>query len=224
MATSTTLAINKTLYKKLPYDPVKDFTPIALVAGVPFALIVNPSIPAKTLAEFIAYAKSTSRTGLWLGRQRQSAASRRRDAEGRSGDRHPACVLPRQRAGDARRDRGAYSLHGGGPAAGAAADRARQGQGSRRDHAEAGRRRAGHSDARRKRACRVSSLWHGRAWLAPAGLPRTIVDQLAAQIEKLVADPAIEREVERRLRWSRCPAPRRTVLRLISRPRSIAGP
>src|SRR6267143_3990902 len=33
MATSTTLAINKTLYKKLPYDPVKDFTPIALVAA-----------------------------------------------------------------------------------------------------------------------------------------------------------------------------------------------
>ena len=58
MATSTTLAINKTLYKNLPYDPVKDFTPIALVAGVPFALIVNPSIPAKTLPEFIAYAKS----------------------------------------------------------------------------------------------------------------------------------------------------------------------
>src|ERR1700733_12575751 len=58
MATSTTLAINKTLYKKLPYDPVKDFTPIALVAGVPFALIINPAIPPKTLAEFIAYAKS----------------------------------------------------------------------------------------------------------------------------------------------------------------------
>ena len=58
MATSTTLAINKTLYKKLPYDPVKDFAPIALVAGVPFALIINPEIPAKTLSEFIAYAKS----------------------------------------------------------------------------------------------------------------------------------------------------------------------
>src|SRR5260221_10252042 len=58
MATSTTLAINKTLYKKLPYDPVKDFTPIALVAAVPFALICNPQIPAKTLSEFIAYAKS----------------------------------------------------------------------------------------------------------------------------------------------------------------------
>ena len=58
MATSTTLAINKTLYKKLPYDPVKDFAPIALVAAVPFALIANPQLPAKTLADFIAYAKS----------------------------------------------------------------------------------------------------------------------------------------------------------------------
>jgi tripartite-type tricarboxylate transporter receptor subunit TctC len=61
LATSTTLAINKTLYKKLPYDPVKDFTPIALVAGVPFALIVNRQVPAKTLSEFIAYAKSKPR-------------------------------------------------------------------------------------------------------------------------------------------------------------------
>jgi tripartite-type tricarboxylate transporter receptor subunit TctC len=58
IATSTTLAINKSLYKKLAYDPVKDFAPIALVAAVPFALIINPQIPAKTLAEFIAYAKS----------------------------------------------------------------------------------------------------------------------------------------------------------------------
>src|SRR6201746_845313 len=58
MATSTTLAINRTLYRKLPYDPVKDFSPIALVAGVPFALIINPTIPAKSLAEFIDYAKA----------------------------------------------------------------------------------------------------------------------------------------------------------------------
>src|SRR3981189_2307837 len=58
MATSTTLAINKTLYKKLAYDPGKDFAPIGLVAAVPFALIINPEVPAKTLPEFIAYAKS----------------------------------------------------------------------------------------------------------------------------------------------------------------------
>ncbi len=58
LATSTTLAINKSLYGKLPYDPIKDFTPIALLAGVPFALIVNSSLPVKTLSEFITYAKA----------------------------------------------------------------------------------------------------------------------------------------------------------------------
>lgn len=58
VATSTTLAINKTLYRKLPYDPVADFAPIALVAAVPFALVVNPSLPVNSLNEFIAYAKS----------------------------------------------------------------------------------------------------------------------------------------------------------------------
>ncbi len=83
IATSTTLAINKTLYRKLPYDPVKDFTPIALVAGVPFALIVNPQIPAKTLAEFIAYAKS--KPGLSYGSAGIGSPQhpRRRNAEGR---------------------------------------------------------------------------------------------------------------------------------------------
>jgi tripartite-type tricarboxylate transporter receptor subunit TctC len=59
VATSTTLAINRTLYKQLPYDPVKDFAAIALVAAVPFVLVINPSLPAKTLAEFIAFAKQT---------------------------------------------------------------------------------------------------------------------------------------------------------------------
>ena len=42
MGTSTPLAINATLHKKLPYDPVTDFAPLALVANVPFVLVVNP--------------------------------------------------------------------------------------------------------------------------------------------------------------------------------------
>ena len=57
-ATSSTLAINKALYRKLGYDPIEDFTPIAPVARVPFALVVNPSLPVMTLAEFTAYAKA----------------------------------------------------------------------------------------------------------------------------------------------------------------------
>src|SRR5579871_1889718 len=49
MATSTTLAINRTLYRQLPYDPVTDFAAIALVAAVPFVLVISPSLPARTL-------------------------------------------------------------------------------------------------------------------------------------------------------------------------------
>ncbi len=58
MATVGTQAINATLYKKLSYDPVKDFTPVSLVAAAPVALVVNPSVPANSVAELIALAKA----------------------------------------------------------------------------------------------------------------------------------------------------------------------
>ena len=44
--------------RKLPYDAIKDFTPIAMVGGTPNILVVNPAVPANTLKEFIAYAKA----------------------------------------------------------------------------------------------------------------------------------------------------------------------
>lgn len=53
-----TLAITPGLYPKLPYDPIKSFTPIAWVARVPNVLVVHPSLPVKDLASFIAYAKA----------------------------------------------------------------------------------------------------------------------------------------------------------------------
>jgi len=52
------LAISPSLYSKLGYDPVKDFAPVSLVATVPNVMITSPSVPAKTLAEFIRLAKS----------------------------------------------------------------------------------------------------------------------------------------------------------------------
>lgn len=52
------LAINPALYSKMPFDPPKDLAPIGLYGGVPNLLVVNPSVPATNLAEFIAYAKS----------------------------------------------------------------------------------------------------------------------------------------------------------------------
>src|SRR4029077_4149695 len=54
---STQLAIQVTLHKTLPYDPATDFMPIALVASVPFVLIVHPSLPAQTAGDLIKLAK-----------------------------------------------------------------------------------------------------------------------------------------------------------------------
>lgn len=54
---ASTLALNSVLYKKVPYDPVRDFTPITIAATAPNVLIVNPALPVQTLAEFIALAK-----------------------------------------------------------------------------------------------------------------------------------------------------------------------
>ena len=57
MSPSGPIAVNPTLMKSLPYDSVTDFTPLALVAGTPFMLIVNPSLPVHSLADLIKYAK-----------------------------------------------------------------------------------------------------------------------------------------------------------------------
>jgi tripartite-type tricarboxylate transporter receptor subunit TctC len=51
------LLLNPLLYKKLSYDPAKDFRMLALVTAVPVIMCVNPSVPARTVAEFVAYAK-----------------------------------------------------------------------------------------------------------------------------------------------------------------------
>ncbi|HYT97348.1 MAG TPA: tripartite tricarboxylate transporter substrate binding protein [Casimicrobiaceae bacterium] len=58
MGTVGTHAINASLYAKMPYDHVKDFTPVILVAGVPNVLVVNPQLPVNTVPELIAYAKA----------------------------------------------------------------------------------------------------------------------------------------------------------------------
>jgi tripartite-type tricarboxylate transporter receptor subunit TctC len=57
IAPSPTMAVNVTLYKKLPYDPVADFVPLAMAAQTPFVLVVNPALPIKSVADLIKWVK-----------------------------------------------------------------------------------------------------------------------------------------------------------------------
>ena len=57
MGTVGTHAINPSLYSKMPYDHVKDFVPVVLVAGVPNVLVVNPALPVNSVADLIKLAK-----------------------------------------------------------------------------------------------------------------------------------------------------------------------
>ena len=189
MATSTTLAINKTLYKKLPYDPVKDFAPVALVAAVPFALIVNPSIPAKTLSEFIAYAKSTP--GLAYG------------SAGNGSPHHLGAEMLKSAAGiDIRH----VPYRGSVPAmldviAGHISFMVVDLQPALQQIREGKVRVLGVTTLQRVAAApEIPTLTESGlpgfelvAWqgvVAPAGTPRAIIDRLAGQIGLLLADPA----------------------------------
>jgi len=58
MAPTPTMAVNVSLYKSLPYEPLTDFVPLALLAQTPFVLIVHPDLPVKSVAELIAYSKA----------------------------------------------------------------------------------------------------------------------------------------------------------------------
>jgi tripartite-type tricarboxylate transporter receptor subunit TctC len=189
MATSTTLAINKTLYKKLPYDPVKDFAPIGLVAAVPFALIINPTIPAKTLSQFIAYAKS--KPGLAYG------------SAGNGSPQHLGAEMIKTAAGiDIRH----VPYRGSVPAmldviAGHIPFMVVDLQPALQQIREGKVRVLGVTTPKRVAAAPdIPTLaeaglpgfelvaWQGV--VAPAGTPRPIVDQLAAELGKLLADPA----------------------------------
>jgi len=58
MTTNTTHSANPSLMKKLPYDPIKDFTPVGRMGNLPFMLVINPKLPVKTVGELIAYARA----------------------------------------------------------------------------------------------------------------------------------------------------------------------
>jgi len=187
-----TQAINPSLYPKLPYDPDTAFAPVSLVAELPLAMMVNPAVPAKTAAEFIAQAKS---------RPGQLTYS----SSGAGGAPHLAAEMFKDQTGT-------FILHvpyrGGGPAI---ADLiAGHVQLSFMTVLEA----SGHIKAGKLRALavtgdkRVAALpdvptlaesalpgFNAISWiglLAPAGTPPDLVEKIAADVRAVMADEAVK--------------------------------
>ncbi|RCW69236.1 Bug family tripartite tricarboxylate transporter substrate binding protein [Pseudorhodoferax soli] len=187
-----TQAINPLLYPKMPYDADKAFAPVSLVAELPLAMMVNPAVPAKTAAEFVALAKAKP------GQLSYSSS-------GAGGAPHLAAEMFKDQTG-------AFILHvpyrGGGPAI---ADLlAGHVQLSFMTVLEA----SGHIKAGKLRALavtgdkRVSAFpdvptlaegtipgFNAISWiglLAPAGTPQDVQDKIAADVRAVLADEAVK--------------------------------
>ena len=187
-----TQAINPSLYRKLPYNPDKAFAPISLVAELPLAMMVNPAVPAKTPAEFIALAKARP------GQLNYSSA-------GAGGAPHLAAEMFKDRTGT-------FIVHvpyrGGGPAlADLLAGQVQlsfltvleaSGQiktGKLRALAVTGERRVPALPDVPTLAETVLPGFNAISWLgllAPAGTPPEIIDKVAADVRSVLADETVK--------------------------------
>jgi tripartite-type tricarboxylate transporter receptor subunit TctC len=185
------LAMNVGLYSKMPYDPVKDLTPIMRTVAVDYAMVVHPSVPARTVAEFVAYAKANP------GKLSYGSA-------GSGSAPHLSTELFKQRAGI---DIVHIPFKGGGPMVtdllGGQIQMVIADQANLMPHVKAGKLRA-LAVGTLVRSANYPDLptiaesgypgFEARAWqgiAGPAGLPPDIVRQLQAAIAKVMAMPEV---------------------------------
>ncbi|MDX3904623.1 MAG: tripartite tricarboxylate transporter substrate binding protein [Pigmentiphaga sp.] len=193
---STPHTANSTLYKKLPYDPVKDFEPIARIGTAPLLISVYPGLPVKTLSELIAYAKANPGKLNYV-------------SSGVGSSQHLVSELFEIRAGISMTH---VPYKGAGAAlADVAAGHAQVSVGTvlqALPHVKANRLRplAVSGGQRQPVVPDVPTVeeaglagYDGDNWwgvLAPAGTPRPIVDKLSKAIADILADPDMRRRLE----------------------------
>jgi tripartite-type tricarboxylate transporter receptor subunit TctC len=193
IALTAQLAVNPSLFGKLPYDPVRDFAPITLFADGPYVLVVHPSLPVKSVKELIALARARPNDITYASSGNGSGA-------------HLAAELLKSMTGT-------RMLHvpykGGGPALTALLSGEAQvlfaTYAAGRGHIAAGRLRAlGVSTAKRPAVITDiptiaeagvpgydSGVWY--AFLAPAATPRPIVERLNRDIVAALNEPDYNR-------------------------------
>ncbi|MBI3043859.1 MAG: tripartite tricarboxylate transporter substrate binding protein [Betaproteobacteria bacterium] len=195
LGTSGGLAVSPALGTKVPYDPVKDFTPIGLGVYTPFLLVVHPGVPARNLSELIALSKSRpegiSFASVGFGTPNHLGGELLKVMAG-----FKFVHVPYKGGGPAVVDviaGRAQSLFGGIPYTG--------------PHVKSGRLKAiaiGHPK-RMKGWLDVPAIaetlpgfsnttWFGL--LGPAGMPKTVVNRINAEMRKAVADPGFIKQLE----------------------------
>jgi len=196
MGTSS-LAINPTLYRSLSYDPVRDLQPITLLTNIPNALAVNASLPVRTVAELIRYAREQP------GRLNYGSS-------GVGGTNHLGMELLKSQAGI---DIVHVPYKGGGPALIGLLGNEVQVMLSPitafLQHEQSGRLRLlGVASPRRVAGVDAPTVaeaaglpgYESGVWMAvfaPAGTPRSIVDRLAVDVDRLLRQPDLIAEYER---------------------------
>jgi tripartite-type tricarboxylate transporter receptor subunit TctC len=185
------LAMNVGIYSKMPYDPAKDLTPIMRTVAVDYAMVVHPSVPARTVADFVAYARANP------GKLSYGSA-------GSGSAPHLSTELFKQRAGI---DIVHIPFKGGGPMVtdllGGQIQMVIADQANLMPHVKAGKLRA-LAVGTLVRSAVYPDLptiaesgypgFEARAWqgiAGPAGMPPDVVKQLQAAIAKVMAMPDV---------------------------------
>lgn len=196
LAATTSFTIAPQLQRKAPYDPARDFTPVALMTKAPYLLISNPKVPVKSMKEYIAYIRSRP------GKINQGVS-------GYGSLQHLGSVWLQEATGT---DFTIITFKGTGPALvslfaneiqSAFANPVSSGQ-----YVKAGRLRAlaVTTGERAKAFPEVPTIaesgapgydlntWHG--WVAPKGTPKAIIARLNSLMVKVAKDPDMERKLE----------------------------
>lgn len=183
--------INPAMVKKLPYDSIKDFTPISVIADVPTAFVVHPSLPAKSIKEFIAIAKARP------GEINYSTAGRgtvgHLSAELLNSMANIKLVhVPYKGTGQAMVDLVAGHVQMQFPSMPAAVQHVRTGK--LRMIAQTGKKRspaAPETPTMEESGLPGFVVSSGFAMFAPAGTPRPVIDRIHAALVKALNDPVV---------------------------------